>query len=707
MSITQALQNRLYASGVDEAVLDTALLLIGRVGTLHNYRFFEVTYEDELAQIKIAPPAIAYVRSVGDFYFRHGPEYWYGRVGTPEANFIDREDDRWVRGQFSGGRGLMRATRIEYLNVIAGQKLSQLISEGRRRFDPTKYDEISTGGFWKVAKDLWYLHHNFQFVELNEQAAGTEGVRLYDIKDGDIAVESQGRSWCVQEKTKNLGSPRTYYDRELQLIGQRPLVEGTPGLHIQKAKEQEERVTLTESHPERLGYVIAQQDIPKGATSFKAAIHPDSLPRAVIGGGKDWILDDDRGEFSGTPSPGVSVPKKKDQPGRPWNVRKFAWLQTPDPSVELAVTGFSPPSSGHMPGALAATISLEQGCPVPLLGGGSVYSKSNESYFLPPASRSFGWMPTGVYGGQFGETDLSVRVRGRAAEHIDIGSDQWGPVPGDKRIRMYWSWIEWAGRRRFSRLRGIKEDDLVSIDNYNHLYRVGEVEKNKLDNPLYITLAEELKYRVGGGSQTLDGIWISSAQMNWVVGSLPDNAYCSFHGWPAPDGTVGVPLIIKNFNFNTVNLLAPVAKDIPAGTKLPIWLSTDLDSVTYAYHDFYQFMYELEQWIQFDEIITREAVIKKQEEVAEVQAQLSRELAKAKDEAAYFWYHPPYYVNRRLDDWFPDWAGKYGGTFAEAGLTLAEIQKGLAKLLNTRPPTWAHEEYISLIRYSHRGIPGA
>lgn len=676
-----------------------------RGAALHNFKFYEVTYESDLTTLNVEPPAIAYVRSVGDFFFRHGPEYWFGRAGSPEANFSDRENNRWVRGQYSGGRGLMRATNMEYLPTIAQGLLAQLIANGVKGFDATKYADLATGDFWKVAESLWYLSHNFQLVELNEQATGMEGIRLHDIHDGDIAVESGSRAWCVQAKTKNPDLIDKYYGRELLLIGQKPVIEGTPGIHIQKAKEV--RLEITESHPERIGYVIATADIPKGAMSFTAAVHPDSLPLATTGGGKQWISTN-MSDTEGYPVPSLRAPFQAEQAGKPWNLRRFAWLQTPDQSVELKVIKYSPPSSGRMPDCLNATITLEQGCPVPLLNGGSVYGKTDKAMYVAEPGRSFSWMPRGIYGGYFNETEINIRVGATASENMDIGPDQQGPFKGERTIDMFKSWINVIGHRRFSHLRGINTKDFVSIENYNHVYAVRKVINNNLQNPITIVLSEGLLADVGGGTQQEDtGMWLSNHEMCWIIGELPPNPHCSFYGWNAPDGTNGIPLVVKNLNFNHVSLIAPVAKMIPAGTKMPIWISSDLDTVTYAYYDFYAFMFELEQWINYSEKITRSAVIDKLLEIRNIQdEEWARAYTIAENNAATFWYNHPYYVNRCLDDWLPDSLKKYGDTFVGASRRLGEIAGGLSRLLNTKAPAWNHEEYISLISYSHRGIPG-
>ena len=671
---------------------------------MHNYNFFEVTYGAELEELTVKPPAIAYVREIGDFFYRHGPEYWFGRVGTP-PDFSDREDDRWVRSQYSGARGLTRATSIEYLPAIARGMLAQLVFEGKRKFDRTQYDELARGSFYSVAEDLWYLVHNFQLVELNEQTIGTEGERLHDIADGDIVVESQGRVWCVQEKTKSLDSSLDAYGREVTLLGQRPLIEGTPGVHVQKAVES--RPEIYSSHPERIGWIVNKNDIPVGAMSFSASILPDSLPHGLERGGSQWVEDNDRSIYAGEPSPGVTAPTDRGN----WHLQKFAWLQTPDLTVSVPVSGFTPPSEGRMPQALNATLELEQGCPVPLISGGTVSGVNYDNWFIPPPSGKFGWMPRGTYGGGLNETSIPIQVRGSRHEYIDIGSDQVGPEVGDRKLNLYDSWINPIGKRRFSNLRGIQEGDLVSISNYNHLYRVAVVKNNQvtLTNPQEITLGSGLLRNVGGGFQNLDGIWLSNVQVYWVHTYLPTNPVVTFNGWTAPDDTRGIPLIIRSISQRTVSLMAPVAKLIPAGTRMPIWMSSDLDTVTYAYYDLHEFMFDLEQWVNYTENNIKEGIDEALEDLLEEGRELSEDLSLAREKAGGFWFTRPFYINRCLDDWLPrGWVNRYGvNTFAEVGLALAAKRAELTKLYGIEPPSWDSVEYMSLLRYSHTGIPGA
>ncbi len=705
MSISKDGQKFQSVNQIVDGAVSRALDLQERVASLHNFKFFEVTYPEELNDINVAPPACAYVRKVGDFYFRHGPEFWWGRVGTPEAAFSDREDNKWVRACYSGDRAQFRGMDIEYLSGQAQLALSRLISDGTKHYNITKLKEFVgedtiSGGFWDVARQLWYLSHNYNLAELNEQACGTEGERLYDIESGDIVVQGPQKAWCVQGKTKNPEQVDKYFGRQLQLIGQKPLIEGTPGIHIQKRKLIEQRISITESHPESLGFVVSESAIPKGATSFSCKIYPHSLPKLVEGGGKSWV-EHEQSDSSGKPEYKLSAPQ-----GAPWNVNRFAWLQSPDQVVEIGVSGFSGVSEGRMPNALNASLTLEQGCPVPLTFGSVVYGKTEDEPYLMKPTRSFGWHPRGTFGGYLGKTEISIRVKAHSHSYLNVHSAS-GVPEKTKQLNPLATWINKQGQESHSPLRGIKKGDFFSIDNYNHVYKVEEVDNTKTLNPFAIRFTTPLIHSIAGNWQTLDGVWVSGAEINYIIGELDDSMYTSFTGWPVPTGGGAVPLIVKSFNFNTVTLAAPVGKTIPAGTKLPIWISTDNDSVTYCYDDFYEFMFNLEQWLEIKEGIGRKAIMEKLDHVTDLLLQIEKAHARAEEQAKLFWYQYPYYINRDLNDFIPEGLSHYGSTWTGIRRHFTNISLNLYKLLNIKPPSWNSRNYISLLQYSHNGISGA
>jgi len=675
----------------DKDIVERILVLQEIAGTT-GFKFFEVTYPEELEAINIDPPAIAYVRKVGDFYMRHDPSYWFGAPGTPA---------KWIRSAFSGGQGMIRATEIGYLSGIAQSKLSQLIREGTRNFNSSNYSDYASGGFWSVAKQLWLLAHNFNLVELNERTAGDQGDMLYDIYDGDIVVENNSKAYCVQNRTRTSG--KKIYKRDLIRLGMKPLVQSTPGIHVQKRVK--DRADIKDTHEEPIGYIVNKNTIPKGATSFYAAIYPGSVPRPETGNGKAWEAGSDWFPNS-EPDVDVVPPSLATQTDKPWSLRNFAWIQAPYETAKLAVTNYSAPSPGITPVAFNASITLEQGCPIPLTSILEIKTDSKQSWYVGPPDRDFSVMPLGQYGGGLNQTTLSIRVLPRSFEYIDIGSDQEGPLIGENRLSMYKSWINAAGKRRFSYFRGITKDDLIVLTNNSYMYGISEVKKNKLQNPTEIILSEGLKENIGRGRATLDGIWIANVTPYWVNGLLPEEPVVEFRGWEAPDGNKGIPMIIKSINNTTVNLMAPVAEEIPAGTKMKVWASKDVNTVTYAYYDFYDFIHSLEQYLLVTEDIGRANIVAKMTEVSKKLEQLDLAKEKANKIGGDRWYRKPYYVNTLLDNYLPAEFQRYGGTFLEAQDKFGEILTGLGDLWRTKPPTWNNVEYTSLINYVHNTVGG-
>ena len=304
-----------------------------------NFRFFEIVTEQDLEEIQIQPPAIAYVRKTGDFYFRHNPRYWFGNM---------EENNRWVRYSYSGKRALFRATHITELSQKCFSILAKMIALGPKGTTSADFKEIggSSGDYYQSAYNTLYGVWNPLLLEINAKTCQEEnqGVALYDIEEGDIVVEKG--IYCIHNQRKNMQTVKRDFGYELKKIGIEPLREGNPGLVIQRARP---KIEFTDWHSKPLNYVICR-GASKGATVLSCATLPDSVAKGkYAGNGKQMINTWDGISRGGTPSAMLRIPTNTDQPTRPWAWEQEMWLTGPWEYVDIPVTNYSNIAGGTWP----------------------------------------------------------------------------------------------------------------------------------------------------------------------------------------------------------------------------------------------------------------------------------------------------------------------------------------------------------------------
>lgn len=646
---------------------------------------YEVVLEADLNDINVAAPAIAFVRQTGDFYFRHEAAYWAG---------VSTEAGRWVRSPFSGGRAMLRATTMGVVSQKAGTQLYRLVGTDPEKFDPTKFENI--GGYWEVIKTALRRIRNDWFLELNTKECQDEdvGPLLYDIAEGDIVIEVGNDPRFVQEEL--LGADTLRQDNyDLHKLSTRPIKLGTPGIHLQYAHAAASPFSM---HPERIGYIVLSAEAPKGATSLSVNIFPASLPKGEYESRQEWVVDNSFNDgISYNPSPRVTAPTQG-----PWAHRKMAIIPAPYGSVKIPVS-YEGLAGGQMQAALTTTLEFADPLPFPIYMPGNAMQQPTTLY-IPDRTSSFIWAPIGAHGGGMGQTELQVQIGHQGEEYIDCGGP--GGLPGGlTRIPLYRSWIGPVGQRRHSNLRGIKAEDYVTFAGDPIMYKVVAVENNRLEEPSAIIISPKREAPFPAQSSTLDGIWLSEITVFRYDGFDRGGLEATLLGWPFPNGEVRAPLLVKGSGDGIIRLWAPIAEAIPIGTRLPIYVTTDLDTATFAYHDDYEFQYQLERYNNITYKITREKIGEALEKIGDLLAALTAAEENAEIKASTYWFSPPYYVNKDINEFFPTSKfGQFGATFAEANATLTARGAELRDLLRQGPPSIGLVEFISLINYGVKAI---
>ncbi len=647
--------------------------------------FFEVLLEADLEEIKVAPPAIAYVRKVGDFFLRHSYPYWLGQKGDP---------DRWVRLPYCGNNITFKATDISELSLKALRAVADLIYKGPEEWDNTLLQDIGggLGDYYQTAFELCYAVWNPLLLELNTKTCQDidQGPQLYEINSGDIVYDTRGM-FCAQEATKE-GYKSFGYD--VHKIGIQPLKEGTPGIHIQRA---EEKQGITATHPERIGFIITEA-ASKGDTSIKCKVIPDSLMETKINANGKVMIDTDDGS-SGRPGSRSGIPTINDQPNKPWGFTNHMWLTGPWESVNVPVTGYSDIAGGEWPQGLSATLTLGEPYPIPCLGYGVCVNTTEDWRYLPDHYPSFGWslQPGSLYGGFMGATELPIRANYDGHEQVE-GYNNYAPTKGSTKIDLWNPSVSLpVGQRYHSGLRGTRVGDFVVFESHRTIYRIIEISETRTQNPNWIKIDPPLQ-------EDLDASEMRNARGYWIgencyrFSANVENLELFIFGWLDPDDNRGIPIFVKNVNYDNLNLMAPLPADIQEGTRLPIWSGKDNYTATYAYYDPHVFVGKLRLWNRIKEL-DRKVIWNKILQLKKRRDKLNAHFSWATDKAAHYWYSPPYYVNKDVNEWF-DWP--HGGdSFAEAFALISEQDKALRALLDIRAPSVKQVEYISMLDYNH------
>jgi hypothetical protein len=666
--------------------------------TSNNFAYIEVDDLSELDALRMNPPAMAFVRSIGDFYFLHTPEFWFGEVGTQEKAWVDREDNRWVRAPYSGQRALQVVTRFAHIANEARIALGGIINDGPKNYDGTKYAQFGSN-YWGAIWNIYRRIVNAPFVELNEKTCETEGTKLYDVEDGDITLDVTGEgARFIQEQTKKLDDePLKRFGYDVTLFGSRPLSIidycGHP------------RISFMETHPTRCGYVVTARNHVKGESVLTLSVYPPALPTPTYGQNpKRWVEQTDQQRrvqkydycrnvtdewnyhtFSRSISDGD------------WSINNFCFLNYPVAWAPIRVTGasFNYPGADY-PSGTEMTISLEQGCPIPITGNILFTTIDPQPYWwaVAPVREEFTLMPTGVIGGGLGETSLRGYIlprseKGRCGEACGI-------VSAGTALDLYDTAEEnWGGMKGHSPLRGLSPGDYVHSKTCDTMYRVTKVQKNILENPSSMTL-DKTTHHLLPPRPNAYGIMIGEYFEYYPQLCRREPVYMiPSIGWAEP----GLPLLIKGLASNRVELMAPIPFDIPANTRMNIQMAADTDFALYQYYDMWEYYYKLTRYNAAKFYITYERINAEMNKLRGLLPKVYAFQDHAIVRAEWAWMLPPYYKLVPLKDmaWDPEF-DEYGETYDEV---IANIYARLYALesLKVEAPNIEQTEYMSLLDY--------
>lgn len=682
-----------------------------------QYQHFIAYTEQELNQIITEPPAMAYVIETGDLYFLHGPEFWFGLVGTAEKGWNDREPNRWIRITYSGKRAIIQSTDISKVSTEALSALSQMMQTGELEFTPNEYG----GGYWSAIENAYKAFINTTFVEINTCTCETIGTKLYDIEEGDVIVENGAH--FVQQRSKKLDENLTRFKYPFNLLSTKAMIEGTPGLHLHYATSP--RPTFMAIHPERMCYVVTSKDHPKGSQTLQVSVYPASVPAPAYGvEPKQWKVNETTTthvwQYQGWPTKlwpltnlSVNPPTVVD-PGE-WYVNKFCFINFPITYAPLKVTGFSYDQRGaQFPNGTKVSFTLEQGYPSPVITALSAFCIDDQPYWdaVAPVRNSFTIRPTGTYGGGINATAFNGYIEprstsGRLGASWGSGSNPW--IDAGKYVDLYNPVSgNWGGMKGHSVLRGLSKDDYLRMPEHNNMYKVVTVNKNELENPEGVTFNTTTHYlvlpftntygtEIGGYVEHYPNIVLDPHAVGYR-GDLYVLPYCP---WTPPAGdTAGLPILIQSISKGTVTLTAPIPCALPKGTRLNIYASQDTDLTLYSYYDYYEYIYKLEKYNKVHYDITNTNVVAAYNRLNALLLKAKNHKKIAEQMAGADWFTPPFFELKTLKSykWNPDF-DYFGDTYPEVLSAIQVRMSALAALNATTIPSVVQTEVMSILDY--------
>jgi len=685
-----------------------------------QYQHFIAYTEQELDQIITEPPAMAYVIETGDLYFLHGPEFWFGIVGTAEKSWNDREPNRWVRITYSGKRAIIQSLDISKVSAQALATLYQMMQTGELEFVPNDYGT----SYWSAIENAYKAFINTTFVEINTCTCETVGTKLYDIEEGDVIVEDGAH--FVQQRSKNLDEDPIRFKYPFNLLSTKAMVEGTPGLHLHYATTP--RPTFMAIHPERMCYAVTSKDHPKGTQTLQVSVYPASVPAPSYGTDpRQWKVTTTTGthiwQYTGWPtqtwpitSLSINQPALTD-PGE-WYINKFCFINFPITYAPIKVTSFSYDQPGaQYPDGTKVTFTLEQGYPSPVITALSAFCTDDQPYWdaVAPVRNSFTVRPIGTYGNYINATTFHGYLNPRSKSGR-LGSswykddyDSHPQISAGQRVDLYNPVSgNWGGMKGHSPLRGLSINDYLRMPEHNNLYKVITVGKNELENPSGVTLNLTTHHLVApfvnvygtaiGGNldhysnYVLDPHDVGYRGDIYVMPSCP---------WTPPAGdTMGIPIIIQKISKGTITLTAPIPCALSKGTRLNIYASKDTNLTLYSYYDYYEYAYKLEKYNKVHFEITNASISAARNRLNLLYLKAKSYKKIAEQMAGADWYTPPYFVLKSLKSykWHPDF-DHFGDTYPEI-LGRMQVDLNILSTLNaTAIPSVVQTEVLSVLDY--------
>lgn len=684
-----------------------------------NFRAYTVLKESDLINVPATPPALAFVLEEGEFFFLHGPEFWFGNVGTAAKGYNDRERPRWIKAPYSGMRALILASGVATIANEARLALSRIVNAGPYEFNQV-YNRYGSS-YWIAIENILEIIRNTTFLELNTGTDITDGELLYDVQDGDILLDNE--IYCVQERTIATDSPKRLLGYPIEKAGTIPLQVTTPGIQLQY---KEAKTSIAATHSNRIGYAVTSYTVAKGVTSFPVDVFPNSLPKLKLNSeikvwkdiqkkhevtrqGQTWEYTTSR-----------FVAPTVNDPGN-WAFEGGTWAALPVDQPYIRVTDISWNNPGEdWPTGAEVTITLAEPCPIPLICGQTIVCREPQPYLsaVAPVKSAFSFDPIGAYGGYMGSTTIQGRIRAQT-KGAKLGHAGPAPVPANTKIDLYdpasenWGsgFPESQGLKHHSPARGMKIGDYVRTEDNDTMFRVNRVSKNILENPWSMNL-NKTTHPLEPYFVNIYGIYIGGKYWFFPAVDKPRNPLYFAPVLPHPVIPYGkFPMLVEGMEGSVMKMAGPIPIEIPAGTRIDLYPAKDTDNVSYAYYDQWEYMHKLETYNTATFDFTKDVIWKCISSLDDLGQVLQRAKTTAEHRAYGVWMNPPYYKlktlaslywDSRLDVLIEDEANpdKYG----EAFRVYTERRTALLSLYNTNRPSAMQKEYLSILDYHRRGL---
>ena len=663
---------------------------------------YEYATKDDLPNIR--PPAMAYVRDEAAYYWLFD-EGWR----RTENSFLVAESTTIPDACRTALLASKEATILEYADgTITLDKDYLEIINCKFWINSLEVTIVSgQGATYQVNRDLTDItlpiditikrNTDLSFEKIVDYHYGWRNMPIIETTmEAGKVILANSQIYCVQDQIE---PDVELFGHAVEKIAVPAMVQGETGIHIQDRQYRKDFFTW---HDEPIGFVVVKKDAHKGDTSLKVYTTPESVGTKVNQNCKQVTYTEPSATFSAC----VNGPERSN---KPWKYTNEMWLTGPWPYVDIELHTAEKTGSGDWPEGLNHTLTFVDPIPMPLTHGTCAYYRTNE-WWLPPVVPGFGWVVLGDYAGTIGKTSIDVRIYTQAGAEYTMFTHERGAT----KINLFKPWTMLpSSQRRHSNLRGIAPGDQVIFENDSfrasslpygnvpiedwdlrpfskQIYTVTEVSETETQNPNWIKISPGLQRALYDAMTDLQNPMALGNLCYWIPAASTWRNYQTeswklrCFGWTDGHGKTGVPIYVKNVVGKTLNLLAPLPGDIPAGTKMYMWSAVDNETMTYAYHDPFSYAYNIFLDKRIDDL---------QADAAEYNSQLDREynhytnlLGKAMEAGKRLWFTPPFYENMNLNDY--------------AGIDFQKTFEDIAaRRINIERPRSSDIEYISLLNY--------
>ena len=666
---------------------------------LNGWSFFEVATFTELQDTIASVPAMVYVRELDDYFLLHDASYVDGDLTNAPL---------WVKHSDVGsGLGIFKV-EANASSVPIASWIFSLLATGMRQVDVNNYPgDFAVLSTLSYSDKLRYLMDYLQDEEF--RALGTSRISRFlnrEPLNGDIFISG--------------GEIRCHTDG----LGIKVLKEGESGITIQKSQPLTLNVQYN-NHSKRVGVIVLAKGAKKGDSTLTCSFVPSSLPHTKQNSNaKHWVTDYNRPkpvpsawplgdpgyirppDYWSEPQTCLVDPRTLPDPANqqndlPYALEHACWCAAPWSNVQVPVNGIAYHSGGPWPDGLTATVSFAEPIPQPIYSGvGLLFHTDNPYRYMPPPDRSTTAYNAGLLGGYLGQNSLPVRMY--TLRHGQTGN--W-IYSGDRAFSLY---DPTAYAQSWSGFRGAMQDDMLAFETHETIYRITDVKVAADYKPYRVSISPGAQYEmpyvvpIGDGQHAFIGpnvYWLpTGARSGWWT------SY--FSAWTLPDDDIGplfnntgFPVFLKRVRGKLVDLVCPLAEDIPAGTRMPIYSFADNDTTTLAFKDVEGFVLEVERYNYVRDDLGSQNLIDLYVQLQQDYADLMLDLEVAHTNTRYNWFMPPNYG--AYDPYLTH--KKHGSTFQEAITNCTKRMTTIQMLLRIPEGSFNKIEYLSLLNYD-RGV---